>query len=366
MKINRCAIALVIFFTCTVINAQPLVQVERVPDGGIQPRLIQGQDGDIHLIYFRRHDLNGKKRTGDLYYTQRITGTDNWQPHVKVSSSSFNHLGPVSKASAVIDGEGRLHVVWFIPSAGGYRYSRSNKERTSFEPERSPVNTFTEGLDAEASISTYNSIVTITWHAGDLSDEASRSVYTLTSLDSGKTFRNATEVGDPTLGACACCSLASQYTKDGELQIAYRSAIENDGRHMQFLPLGRGTSLRTVGEWNINACPVSSNHLMGDWLAFELQGRLWTIDLSLSENAKPVRHAEVRQKHPTLAVNHRGDRLLVWGEAPGYFDGGNLKMEMYNANNKIIETPDHSSKSVAQFSVAAAIAVSDDEFLILY
>lgn len=367
---QKICIAFVLLLNCcfiyaTTITADKKVRVERVPDDGIQPQLMRDDADGIHLVYFKKHDTQGKKRTGDLYYRQRNRPSGTWSPAIRVSSTSFNHLGPVSKASASMDSQGRVHVVWFIPGSGGYRYSRSNLARSSFEAERSPVTEFTEGLDAEASIATHDSTVTITWHAGSLMDEASRSVYTLSSTDYGETFGASLQASDPMLGACACCSLASQYNENGLLQIAFRSAINNDGRHMQYLS-GPNNKARTVGDWTINACPVSSNRLKANWLAFEKQGRLWTVDVSNQEPAHPVRGSKVRQKHPSLAINSLGQRLLVWGEAPGYFDGGSMQMQLYAKQGGELDTPDHSSKNIGEYNVTATIADADDSFLVLY
>jgi hypothetical protein len=373
-NLSRQVIALVALFVvpflAEAMSAQPVPQakiiVENVPDEGIQPRLFKDDAGTIHLVYFERRTQEGRDRTGDLYYRQRLDETKNWTEPVKITPVSFNHLGPVSKASAVIDDEYRVHVVWFVPS-DGYYYSRSNLARTNFEPQQMPVKQYTEGLDAEASLATRGSTVTITWHAGDLSSEASRAVYSVSSNDYGVTFNRAKQVSDPALGACACCSLATNYDEQGKMQIAYRSAINNDGRHMQVLSQDHDNkNPRTVGEWIINTCPVSSNNLNGSWLAFENEARLFTVDLASSVKAMPLRASTVRQKHPVMATNRRGQRLVVWGEAGGYFAGGKLQTQLYDANNKPVNTPDYSSRVIKEYSVAAVVSGRDDNFLILY
>jgi len=360
----------VVLFSAEAMTAQTVPQtkiiVEKVPDEGIQPRLFKDDAGTIHLVYFKRRTQEGRDRSGDLYYRQRLEESKSWSAPVKISTTSFNHLGPVSKASAVIDNERRVHVVWFIPS-DGYYYSRSNLARTMFEPGRMPANQHTEGLDAEASLATHGSTITITWHAGDLMFEASRAVYAMSSNDHGVTFNNAAQVSDPALGACACCSLATNYDEQGKMQIAYRSAINNDGRHMQVMSQDHDNkNPRTVGEWVINTCPVSSNQLDGSWLAFENEARLFTVDLASSEKAMPLRASTVRQKHPVMATNRRGQRLVVWGEAGGYFAGGKLQTQLYDANNKPVTTPDYSSRIIKEYSVAAAVSGRDDNFLVLY
>ncbi len=349
--------------------ADSMVEVGRVPDQGIQPRLIVGSNGEIHLVYFKKSAGQEKSRQGNLYYRQWNAGAGQWHPPVKVSSRQYSHLGPVSKASVAVDDEGRIHVIWFLPTSGAYRYARSNTERTHFEAERNPVTAHNEGLEAEASIVVRGANVTISWHAGDLSQEYKRAVYTLTSSDNGKIFGRIKRASNPGLGACACCSLATAFNDQGQLQIAYRSAIRDKGRHMQFLTVGfleEDSNLRTVGEWNISSCPVSTNALMGEWLAFETQGRIQMMNVTENKDAEQVRDSKVRQKHPAIAVNSDGDRLIIWGEAAGYFEGGSLQMQKFDSQGTPIQTEDLSSLKIPQFSIAATVARTDGSFLVLY
>ena len=346
----------------------PSILFERVPDGGIQPQLMRDSTGLTHLTYFKKDGNAAKSRKGNLYYKQRL-GAANWTPAIKVSQQSFSHLGPVSKASAMVDEMGRVHVVWFIPG-DGYLYSRSDPQRSKFETARAVVTEFTEGLDAEASLSGTGNLITITWHAGDLSNEAARTVYSLTSEDYGATFGNARRTSNPKLGACACCALTTQYDNRNSLQIAYRSAINNDGRHMRFLyraPDNELFTTRTVGEWNINTCPVSSNHLNGDWLVFETEDQLYKINLASGVEATRLRKSEVRQKHPVVAVNKAGYRLVAWAEANGYFSGGSLALQLYNPGETLIDLHGPGTvRVIDDFSVVAASTLADDRFLIIY
>jgi hypothetical protein len=369
----RLIVTVLIAVICLPSSAEPGATIpdvffERVPDQGIQPQLITDNAGLTHLIYFKRDKQEGRNRNGNLYYRQRLTA-NSWSKAVKVSQEPFNHLGPVSKASAYVDNQGRIHVVWFI-SQTGYLYARSNIERSEFEPSRRVVTEFTEGLDAEANISGTNDRIAITWHAGPLANESARSVYSLSSLDNGATFGRAVRMSDPSLGACACCSLTTQYDENQSLQIAYRSAVNNDGRHMQFITREQGKEVfttRTVGEWNINTCPVSSNHLNGDWLVFETQGQLFQINLALSDIATRLVDSDVRQKHPVIATNNLGQRLVAWGEANGYFSGGSLAVKLYDPDETIAaQSIRTAGKVIDEFSVAAASALPDNNFLVLY
>ena len=43
----------------------PHVELRRVPEGGIQPQTAVGQDGTVHLVYFK-----GDPSEGDLFYAR--------------------------------------------------------------------------------------------------------------------------------------------------------------------------------------------------------------------------------------------------------------------------------------------------------
>tara|TARA_R110002072_G_scaffold13418_7_gene56190 strand:- start:19994 stop:21154 length:1161 start_codon:yes stop_codon:yes gene_type:complete len=373
MMIRRSAYILFLFTAqiCLPLQGQSAIQevvYERVPDKGIQPQLLTDHTGTTHLIYFNRTTHEGRNRSGDLYYRQRLDG-NKWSQAVKVSDKSFNHMGPVGKASAYIDDQQRVHVVWFLPD-GGYLYSRSNLARTAFEPGRAIVTEFTDGLDAEASLTGVDNLITISWHAGSLMNEAARAVYSVTSENYGINFGASQLTSDPTLGACACCTLDSQYDNQKNLQIAYRSAINNVGRHMQVNYQALQSQTRTtksVGEWTINACPVSSNQLHKDWLVFETQGNLFQINFLVDDVATALPARDIRQKHPVIATNTDGLRLIAWLEADGYFKGGTMALRVFDANNQPVEvTAIPAEANVDDFSVVGATGLSDNRFLVLY
>lgn len=360
---------------------QPSVHMARVPDAGMQARMVNDNAGGVHLIYFK--PANAGKRAGHLFYSTYVTDKDEWSTPVRVSSSAYGHQDAIAKANLTIDDVGRAHVVWLRGDPVEYMYARSNPDRSNFEPERSLIKENLEGVEAEASIASFGDTVTLTWHAGDLGRESERSVFALTSRDGGQTFGEETRFSDPALGACACCTLASTYARDGELTVAYRSAINGDGRHMQLLvapPTASSTApvSRLISEWFLAACPVSSanfsqrfpsNHEVQRWLAFEREGEIFFVDVDREEagaHKVTAGKSKVRQKHPSIAVNGSGQRLIVWGEGFGFRNGGDLKMRMFDRSNRPLVTPDTKAMRISNFSVAAVAALADGSFLVLY
>ncbi|MDZ7683922.1 MAG: hypothetical protein U5O39_01745 [Gammaproteobacteria bacterium] len=140
--------------------------------------------------------------------------------------------------------------------------------------------------------------------------------------------------------------------------LAYRSAIEGTGRHMQVQRRGQ---TQTVGEeWELNYCPVTSAALDDGWLIFETDGRLQMWHARRMPQTEPVTPtpSSVRQKHPAVAVNNNNDRLVVWGEADGYFPGGALEFTVISADGT---RPDvdviGETGTIPEYSVAATAAL---------
>jgi hypothetical protein len=350
----------------TQIPASPLVYIERVPDGGIQPRLVSDAEGGVHLLYFKKTGTGRRDISGNLVY-RRLLSPGKWSP-ATVVSATFVHNDATGRASMAIDEDNRLHIVWFVLNPTGYWYTRSTS--TGFEPPVSLVTENLEGVEAQASIAVHEDLVTINWHAGDLRAESRRQIYSIDSDNGGDSFDREIAISDPALGACACCGLTSSYRPDGKLDIAYRSAINDTGRHMQLLS-GSGASAswrtNTLSEWQLNTCPLSTNDMKDPWLVFETRNRIYRTNFSIE--ASPLRvsnHEGEREKHPAIAVNSSAQQLIAWGEGSGYFEGGALHVAMYDAQNRLMETPDTTGLLIPNFSNAAALALADGNFLLVY
>ena len=125
------------------------VLIHRTPDEGLQPRLIQGAGGAVHLLYFKKRLDQPAAREGNLYYRSYLPEQNRFSATVKVSSQAFNlQTVAISRAAMAIDGPGRLHVMWYVAEEEQYFYTRSNLERTQFESQRALASTFRDGLDA--------------------------------------------------------------------------------------------------------------------------------------------------------------------------------------------------------------------------
>jgi len=157
--------------------------------------------------------------------------------------------------------------------------------------------------------------------------------------------------------------MTSRYTAGGDLQVAYRTAIENTGRHMQLFMNGKTDQ---IGEWFIDACPVSTNQFNGQSLVFETEGRVYLhrMDNYTSVALAPDVESK-RQKHPSVAENDTGIRLIVWGDAPGYVAGGLLNAAAVLPDGSVaaINVPE---VSIQDYGAAAVEWLTADQFLVLY
>jgi len=278
--------------------------------------------------------------------------------------------------------DGRIHVLWYLPRESAFNYTRSNLQRTQFEPLRSLVSQYTEGIDAGGEVAARGSEVAIIWGAGSLQREYERTMFARFSHDSGASFGQEFMISNPDLGACACCSMAAEYMDDSDLLVAYRSAINGIGRHMQLLTVtgvngelsdASYRSMHELQKWEASFCPLSTNDIVIDsnnkrWLVFETEGRIQ--QLNLSDPSSPSRvgepFIETRQKNPAIAFNKYNHRLVVWGEAISHARGGRLNLRVFDGGGTVTDFEDSEEIQIDNFSFPAAVGLPNGDFLVLY
>ena len=279
-KFQRFSFVLVLLGWVFPIQAEVLIQA--TPDNGLQPRLSVDSNGDVHLLYFKKRLNTPAAREGNLYYRQYNLEAGQFGLPVKVSSSAFAmQTFSIARASMAITDDGRVHVMWYYPRSAEFIYSRSNPERTAFEQQRSIVQNFREGIDAGGDVAAIGENVALIWGAGDLSAEDERTMFARFSHDSGANFSEEVMISKPDLGACAGCSMAADYLDENELLVAYRSAIDGIGRHMQLLTIsGAGEEISNafygamsdLQQWEASYCPLSTNDIVRD-----ATGQRWVV-----------------------------------------------------------------------------------------
>jgi hypothetical protein len=373
--------ALVLLLLPVIAKAQAGIEIQRTPDNGLHPRMFQDADGAVHLLYFRKRSNSPRSREGDLFYRQWDTAEGDWGTAIRVSSKSFNYADPIYRANFDIDNDGRIHVVWYTARPSEFMYTRSSPERSEFGLQRSLVSENLEGIDAGADITVSDNNVAVVWAAGALTEEDQRTVYARYSTDYGETFSNEIMLGDKSLGACACCSLAVEHNQQDQLIVAYRSAIDGVGRHMQLLSIDPSdvnqeknyASLHALQQWDLSACPVTTNdfgedYQQNDWLVFESESRI--VQMNITAGTDPELVAEpttrTRQKHPSIAFSSDGYKLITWGEGISFTKGGTLDWQLFDNNGEPVEAAVKQEVTIPDNSSPAAVVTPAGSFLILY
>jgi len=362
----------------------------KVPDEGIQPVLVSDRQGDIHLLYFKVQDASTGQ--GRFYYRHFDESRHDWSAAIQVSTNPYQRPHLIARAAMAVDDNQRIHVTWHqdnpvdnYPTPNGseylpdYLYTRARKAAPVFEPERSLIKEFITEAETGAALAVHDNSVSLIWHGSEPDDaetESKGSVYRIVSLDNGTTFGKEEMIGDQSLGACGCCGLATGFDRAGKLQVAYRTAVANDGRHMQLLEVGPGKKSKTslLHAWQLSACPVSTNHMAGDrdgnnHLVFETRGLIYQVDLGAGaarprEVSSPASgHA---QKHPAIAINSRNETLIVWNEGVGINGGGVLRWQLFNPQHAPVPPEEQEERKVPEYSAPAVTSFRDGNFLVLY
>jgi hypothetical protein len=367
----------------------------RVPAGGLQPQVAVDDRGAVHLVYFR-----GEASKGDLYYVRSNDGGKTFSSPVRVNSQPESAVaaGTIRGAQLALGRNGRLHVAWNGSSVAQPRgplnpeqaadspynglpmlYTRLNEDGTAFEPQRNLM-TKTFALDGGGTVAAdRKGNVYVLWHgstAGDPKGEAGRRVWIARSEDDGKSFApEEVAFANPT-GACGCCGMRAFVDGRGDLYALFRSAqqeIHRDAYLIRSRDQGRTFDGRMLHPWQINACPMTSASFAQSsaniLVAWETEDKVYftRIDADTFATAAPVAApgAGENRKHPSLAVNSRGETLLAWMEGGGWGKGGTLHWQLYNRQGAAMDGVGE-APGIPAFSFATAFARPDGGFTILY
>lgn len=360
------------------------VRLERTPDGGIQPQAVAEVQGTLHLIYFK-----GDPMAGDLFYVSRKPGQSTFSSPRRVNQQPGGAIatGTIRGAQLALGKNNRAHVVWngsgkTVPHGNHEKtpllYSRLNDAGDAFEVERNVI-TYAWGLDGGSSVTADGQgNVYVAWHAsppGNTLGEEGRAIFVARSSDDGKSFAPETRAVTEDTGACGCCGMKSFTDNQGRVYILYRAANPAVERAMVLLrSADRGERFQILGRhpWKVNTCPMSSAFLGSNagatLAAWETSGQIYwaRLDAEAAALGEPMAApGTAKRKHPVLAVNHRGETLLVWTEGTGWNRGGAVAWQLFDRDNHPL-TEQGRAEGVPVWGLAAAWANPDGSFVILF
>jgi hypothetical protein len=375
-------------------NARKL-RVIRVPNGGIQPEVAVDTTGIVHMIYFK-----GDPGHGDVFYVRSKGRGTTFSSPMRVNSEPGTAVatGTIRGAHVALGENGRVHVAWNgssqsplrgpripeMPSDSPYNglpmlYTRLNDAGTAFERERNLMKV-TFGLDGGGSVAADGSEnVYVAWHgkrSGDPEGEGGRQVWIARSRNGGKDFSPEHKAVKESTGACGCCGLSIFASGNGSVYVLYRTAREMVHRDVYLLvskDAGHTFTGQGVDAWNIEACPMTSMAFaqgpMAVVAAWQTEEQVYfaTIDPTTSHTSEPIPStgSGKPRKYPALAVNGKGETILVWTEGTGWGKGGALAWQVYSTDGKPTEekggVPD-----LPAWSFGAVFARPDGGFTIVY
>ena len=356
------------------------VNVVRLPERGIQPQVATDASGGVHVVYFA-----GEPANGDLFYARLNNGA--FSPPIRVNSepASAIAVGTIRGARLALGRNGRAHVAWngsskITPKGGPtpMLYTRMNDSGTGFEPQRN-VMQFATGIDGGGALAADGrGNVHVAWHAGgpDSKGEGDRRVWLASSTDDGRTFARERPISNIETGACGCCGMDGLVSARGDLFFLYRSArdvVNRDSYLLASTDAGRTFRSTLMQPWNVGACPMSSYDLIERdavvLAAWETGGQVQFARVALDVMSSPVpivpHGASKTRRHPSLAINGRGEVLMSWSEGTGWQRGGSVAWQLFD--------PAGAPKGVGGLSegmpvwgLSAAFARPDNGFTIVY
>jgi hypothetical protein len=378
------ATAMCVAIEARAADSEARVVVLKTPDGGIQPQAAIDREGTIHLLYFR-----GDPYHGDLFYTRRETDAEHFTTPVRVNSQPGTAVavGTIRGGQLALGRNGRVHVVWNGPvdlrakdathEGAALFYSRREEGSNAFTPQRDLIQ-HTSALDGGGTIAAdAGGHVYAAWHgrpADAPSGEANRALWVARSTDDGATFAPEAPALTHSTGACACCGTRALATPDGTLYVLYRAARRNVERDMMLL-VSHDHALqfeaRPLQPWPVNVCPMSSESL-----AITPDGRVvaaWETqgEVSFARVARPADRISPpgrpnNRKHPSVAVNARGEVLLAWTEGTGWQKGGDLAWLLFDAAGRPTADVGRIRSGIPVWSLPTVVAGPDGRFVVIH
>lgn len=337
----------VAYMALALTTAETNVAVIKSPNSGIQPQAVVDQQKTLHLIFFK-----GEPGHGDLFYVKRKAGAEYFSEPIRVNNTlgSAVATGTIRGGQIALGKNGRVHVAWNGsnqvngPNGHPMLYARLNDAGTAFEEQRNLMQK-TMTLDGGGTVAADDhGNVFVAWHGlviGGDRGEDKRQVWIARSSDEGKTFTVESPAWTEPTGVCGCCSMKAFCDSNGTINMLYRSATSSVNRDLYLLSsTDHGQSFRgsLIDHWRVQTCPMSTMAFaegpQGVIAAWETNGQIYfgTIKPATREieNPRSAPGSSRGRKHPALAVNAKGEMIVVWTEGTGWQKGGDLCWQVFD------------------------------------
>jgi hypothetical protein len=357
------------------ISSHAAVTTVRVPNGGIQPQLVQ-RDGVVHLIYFQ-----GAPENGDLFYVRSTDYGATFSKPLPVNHTpgSAIAVGNIRGAQLAVGRKGRVYVAWNGTAPTGrlpMLFTRLNDSGTAFEPERNLIQK-AYGLDGGGTLAADDQgHVYVFWHAPipGTTGEQNRRVWIAKSANDGAAFDSERVAFDSPVGACGCCGMKASADTNG-VYVLFRAADQIVHRDIWMLTShDSGSTFQgaDISRWEIGACVMSAAELTpsadGMLAAWETEKQAYFGFVKNGAVTAPVAAAgkPVNRKFPVLAVNPRGEILFAWTEGMAWKKPGSVQWQTFDKTGHAIAENTAGITGVPVWSVIAAFAKPNGDFAIIY
>ena len=378
--------------------AHPIVSTLRVPNEGIQPQIVVGKEGVVHMVYY-----TGEAASGDIFYVHSNDGGKTFSTPMRVNSQPESAIaaGTIRGAHLALGKNDRVHVAWNgsgkakpkglpnpqLPEDNPYRhsapmlYARMNAEGTGFETQRNLM-TSTYSLDGGGSVAADgHGNVYVVWHGNSTngaSGEGARAVWVAASRDDGETFAPESRANREETGACGCCGLRATADRLGNVFVLYRSAMNTINRDMYVLmskDKGKSFVATKLDTWKIGQCVMSSATLhtksdgtLASWET-EHQVKFAQVDGLLPRSQPRVSAPNMNEqtrKHPVLCSNSKGQVILAWTEGTGWQKGGSVAWQVFDNQGNAVAGGAGQASGLPVWGLVAVFSGPNDEFTVVY
>ena len=306
------------------------VRTVRCPHEGIQPRVVQNQQG-LHLIFFK-----GEIEAGDLFYARSGDYGETFSEPIRVNSvdGSVDASGWTRGASLALGRDDRVHVAWTGSEAAAEHgpegealllYARLDDAGSSFEDERNLIQERYGLRTVPAIAADPDGRVHVFWHAPDDDADGPRRVWKVSSTDDGETFSAEVAI-DRDTGATEEAGLTALAGKDGKLVVLYQ-AREQRARDLVLMPSrdgGETFGSRLVVGLQMQREPKSTlflgrgaTHALAAW---EENGRVLCAFVKRNNRGFELplepRFNKSYRRRPAVTASAHEAVVLAWMEAP--------------------------------------------------